>query len=71
MFKISLWFILGLFTQLIAILMWGEYVWLSKLASGGVGGTPFEQIQPVFWFLIITEIISFTITAIYFSKKEK
>jgi len=69
--RITLWFVLGLFTQLIAIIMWGEYVWLSKLSQGGVGGTPLEQIQPVFWVLIIIEIVLFTVIAMRFSMQEK
>ena len=60
--------IVALFTQLLAIIIWGEYVWLSKLAMGSVGGTPLEQIQPALWFVFITEIILVILLAIYFKK---
>ncbi|GGJ77419.1 hypothetical protein [Virgibacillus salexigens] len=71
MLKLSLWFILGLFTQLIAIIMWGEHVWLYKFANGVVGGTPLGQIQPVFWILIVIEIILFIVIAMIFKKSEE
>lgn len=66
----TFWFILGLFTQLIAIVVWGEYVWLHKLSNGGVGGTPLGQIQPAIWWLLAIEIILFIGIAI-FKKQEK
>lgn len=49
--------IVALCTQLIAMFMWGQYVWLSKLSMGGVSGTPLGQIQPTLWFVFVLEII--------------
>lgn len=62
--------ILVVFTQLFAIIMWGEYVWLYKFANGGVGGTPLGQVQVIFWWILIIEILLFLF---FFSsiKKEK
>ena len=62
--------IVVLFTQLLAIIIWGEYVWLSKLAAGSVGGTPLEHIQPALWFVFVTEIILIILSAIYLKKND-
>jgi len=63
--------IVALFTQLLAIIVWGEYVWLSKIAVGfSVGGTPLAHIQPALWFAFVTEIILVILLAIYFKKNE-
>ncbi|OLP65155.1 hypothetical protein BACPU_16890 [Bacillus pumilus] len=59
--------IVALFTQLLAIIIWGEYVWLSKLALGSVEGIPIGHIQPALWFVFVTEII---LLALYFKKNE-
>ncbi|MCM3638454.1 hypothetical protein M3152_12155 [Sporosarcina luteola] len=60
--------IVALFTQLLAIIIWGEYVWLSKIAVGfSVGGTPLGHIQPALWIAFVIEII---LLAIYFKKNE-
>ena len=59
MLQVTAWFLFGFFTQLIAIIMWGEYVWLYKMAHGGVGGTPLAEIQPIFWLLLGIEIVVF------------
>ena len=50
--------IVALCTQLMAMIMWGEYVWLSKLPmGGGVLGKPLEQIHPMLYFVFVLEII--------------
>lgn len=59
MFLFSFIFLVVLISQTILIFIWGEYVWLYKFANGGVGGTITEQINPVFWKLLIGEIIIF------------
>jgi len=59
--------IVALFTQLLAIIIWGEHVRLSKLAFGSVQGTPLDHVQPALWFVFVTEII---LLAIYFKKNE-
>lgn len=61
----TFWFVLGFFTQLIAIVMWGEFVWLNKVSNGGVGGTPLGQIQPVIWWLLAFEVVIFIGVAIF------
>lgn len=66
----AFWFILAFFTQLIAIAMWGEYVWLSRVSNGGIVGTPIEQVQPVIWWLLAIEVLLFIGIAI-FKKQEK
>ncbi len=71
MLKLSLWLILGLFTQLIAIVMWGEQVWLYKFVNGSVGGTPLGQIQHIFWVLIVIDIILFIVITMIFNKREE
>ncbi len=62
--------ILALSTQIIGIIMWGEYVWLYKFASGGVGGTPLEHIQPILWVIIVIEVITFALLTVFLKKKE-
>lgn len=57
--KYTFIFILVFITQLIFILMWGEYVWLFKYANGGVGGTILNQVNPIFWVLLVLECLSF------------
>lgn len=49
--------IVALCTQLMAMIMWGEYVWLSRLSFGGAVGSKLENIQPLLWFVFILEII--------------
>ena len=49
--------VIAVFTQIIALIMWGEFVWLYRFANGGVGGTPIEQIQPIFWWIMFIEVI--------------
>lgn len=63
--------VLALSTQIIGIIMWGEYVWLYRFANGGVGGTPLEQIQPILWVIIVVEVILFTLLGLYLKKKEE
>lgn len=63
--------ILALATQIMAIIMWGEYVWLFKLANGGVGGSPLGQIQPVLWIIIVIEIILFAFFAAVLNRKNE
>ncbi|MFC5602782.1 hypothetical protein [Sporosarcina koreensis] len=47
--------IVVLFTQLLAMIMWGEYVRLSNIKMGfAIVGT---QIQPTLWFVFVIEII--------------
>ncbi|MFX3675025.1 MAG: hypothetical protein ACE3JQ_11340 [Paenisporosarcina sp.] len=61
--------ILALSTQLIAIIMWGEYVWLYRSTNGGVSGTPLGQVQPILWFIIVLEFILFI--TFYFKRKNE
>ncbi|WP_201714658.1 hypothetical protein [Rossellomorea arthrocnemi] len=63
--------VLALSTQIIGIIMWGEYVWLYRFANGGVGGTPLEKIQPILWVIIVVEVTFFTLLGLYFKKKEE
>ncbi|MEC5422540.1 hypothetical protein QGM71_03415 [Virgibacillus sp. C22-A2] len=66
--KIS-FFITVLVTQLIAIIMWGEHVWLYKFSNGGVGGSPVEQIQPILWVILIIEATLFILLAVDYKRK--
>lgn len=59
--KYTFIFILVFITQLTFILMWGEYVWLFKYANGGVGGTILNQVNPIFWVLLVLECVAFLI----------
>ena len=45
------------FTQLLIIIMWGEYVWLFKFSNGGVGGSPLQQVQPILWVVLSIELL--------------
>jgi uncharacterized membrane protein len=63
--------VLALSTQIIGIIMWGEYVWLYRFANGGVGGTPLEKIQPILWVIIVVEVTFFTLLGLYLKKKEE
>ncbi len=49
--------IVALCTQLMAMIMWGEYVWFNELAFGSVDGTRLGQIHPTLWFVFVLEII--------------
>lgn len=49
--------IVALCTQLMAMIMWGEYIWFSELTFGSVEGTPLGQIHPMLWFVFVLEII--------------
>lgn len=69
MLKIISFFIAVLVTQLIAIIMWGEHVWLYKFANGGVGGSPVQQIQPILWLILIIEAILFVLLAVNYKRK--
>ncbi|MBB4825031.1 putative membrane protein [Sporosarcina luteola] len=69
MLKLTAWFMFGVFTQLIAIIMWGEYVWLYRFANGGVGGTPLESVQPIFWLLLLIEIVVFLLFVVMVKRK--
>jgi len=69
MLKILSFFIAVLVTQLIAIIMWGEHVWLYKFANGGVGGSPVGQIQPILWLILIIEAILFVLLAVSYKRK--
>ncbi len=60
--------IVALCTQLMAMIMWGEHVWLSELALGSVEGTRLGQIQPTLWFVFVLEII---LLAYCFGKKSE
>lgn len=57
--KYTFWFSIILSTQLMIILMWGEYVWLFKYANGSVGGNPVDQINQIFWVFIAVECTLF------------
>lgn len=51
--------------------MWGEYVWLYRFTNGGVGGSPIEQIQPVFWWIMFIEVIILvSLGAVYKKNKD-
>lgn len=69
MLKLISFFIAVFVTQLIAIIMWGEHVWLYKFAHGGVGGSPIDQIQPIFWLILIIEAILFGLLIASFNRK--
>jgi uncharacterized membrane protein len=69
MVKIISFFISVLVTQLIAIIMWGEHVWLYKFANGGVGGSPVGQIQPILWVILVIEAILFIFLAADYKRK--
>lgn len=69
MVKLISIYIIVLITQLIAIILWGEHVWLSKFANGGVGGSPLGQVQPVLWVLLIIEVILFICLAFDYNRK--
>ena len=69
MVKTISFFIAVLVTQLIAIIMWGEHVWLYKFANGGVGGSPVGQIQPILWVILVIEAILFIYLAIDYKRK--
>jgi uncharacterized membrane protein len=51
--------------------MWGEYVWLYRFANGGVGGTPLEQIQPIFWVIIFIEFLIIALITVKLKKKKE
>jgi uncharacterized membrane protein len=63
--------ILVLSIQIIGIIMWGEYVWLYRFANGGVGGTPLEQIQPIFWVIIVIEILIIALITVKLKNQEE
>ena len=63
-------FVMVWFTQLIGIIMWGEYVWLTRFSIGGVGGTPMEKVRPIFWIILIIELLWF-IYVVLLEKKER
>ncbi|MER2192994.1 MAG: hypothetical protein ABS951_18760 [Solibacillus sp.] len=57
-------FLIIIVTQIMLMFIWGEHVWLYKFANGGVGGTITDQINPVFWKLLLGEIIIFSLLMI-------
>ncbi|MBK3496331.1 hypothetical protein JFL43_15975 [Viridibacillus sp. YIM B01967] len=60
MFKYFFIFSLVFITQLIGVLMWGEFIWHYKLKSfGDVTGTAIDQISPGIWVLLLLELIIF------------
>ncbi|TKI65843.1 hypothetical protein FC756_15840 [Lysinibacillus mangiferihumi] len=65
MFKYWFIFLIVLVTQTMFIFFWAEHVWLYKFVNGGVGGTITEQINPVFWQLLIGEVIVFLLLMIF------
>ncbi|GKV70349.1 hypothetical protein NCCP2716_28470 [Sporosarcina sp. NCCP-2716] len=65
----SIWIVVAIITQFIAVAMWGEYVWMHRLSNGGVGGTPLGQIQPIIWWLLAVEILALILIA-YFHKQK-
>ena len=69
MFKYFFIFTLVFITQLIGVLMWGEYIWHIKLTSGSVDGTAIDQISPAIWILLLLELIIFGL--LVNSQKEK
>ncbi|WP_339289518.1 hypothetical protein [Ureibacillus sp. FSL K6-0786] len=69
MYKINIFFLVSIITQLIVIIMWGEFVWLTKFTNGGVGGTAIEQVNPILWFLVALEFIIFMVI-LFYSKKQ-
>lgn len=69
MFKYIILSVLTVSTQLIAIFIWSEYVWLYKFANGGVGGTAMDHVQPVFWWIIVFEVIMLSSLIAYKRKK--
>ncbi|QAS51297.1 hypothetical protein [Halobacillus litoralis] len=71
MLKYIILSVLAVSTQLIAIFIWSEYVWLYKFANGGVGGAAIDHIQPVFWWIIAIEIFTISSLIAYKNYKEK
>ncbi|MCA0970181.1 hypothetical protein LCM20_06250 [Halobacillus litoralis] len=59
MLKFLILFLLVWVSQFLAVVMWGEYVWLEKFSNGGVGGTPMDQVQPVLWWTLVLEALVF------------
>lgn len=38
--------------------MWGEFLWnFELLAKGVTGGTPYDKINPILWYLLVFEVI--------------
>ncbi|WP_371069263.1 hypothetical protein [Sediminibacillus sp. JSM 1682029] len=70
MTRLLILLILTLSTQLIAIIMWGEYVWLYKFANGGVSGTPIGQVQFILWIIWFVELVSLFFVALYHKKNK-
>lgn len=71
MIKFLSFVVFALFTQVIGIIMWGEYVWLYKFANGGVSGTPLGQIQSILWVILVVEGFLFALLGRYLKKKEE
>lgn len=71
MLRYLLLVILVIFTQIIGIIMWGEYVWLFKQSNGGVGGSILEQINPIFWVIIATETIILLLLFTFIKSKKR
>lgn len=71
----NLWILLkfyfGIFTHMILIVIWGEWVWNYKVAHGGASGTPLNSVQPILWWIIVTEFIISTCIFIWQCKKTK
>lgn len=65
MFKYFFIFLIVLVTQTILIFIWAEHVWLYKFVNGGVGGTIAEQINPMFWQLLLVEVVAFLLLIIF------
>ena len=49
--------ILVAFTHLVGIMIWGEYKFLFQMTHGGVGGTPMSNVNPMYWYIVIVELL--------------
>ncbi len=40
-----------------AIVMYGQLVWLGKFSTMGVGGGPLSQVHPILWWALFLELL--------------
>ncbi|MGG2082590.1 hypothetical protein [Lysinibacillus pakistanensis] len=71
--KSMLFFLVIFITQLMGIIIWGEFLWNFELLSqGATGGTLYDKINPILWFLLVFELVIFiTIILVKYGLKQK